>query len=77
MARSKKGTIYLEPRSTFDKALIDVENIIYSLDKILEVLMDHQKESFPAIGLLGAILATVNHVRGHNGEEESEDYGTI
>jgi len=62
-----------------DTSIISVNGEIYIIAKwdINGVDLDFQKESFPAIGLLGAILDTVNHVRGHNGEEESEDYGTI
>ena len=39
--RRSKGTIYLEPRSRFDKALIDAENILYSFDLIIDVLMEY------------------------------------
>lgn len=62
-----------------DTSIISVNGEIYIIAKwdMNGVDLDFQKESFPAIGLLGAILATVNHIRGHNGEEESEDYGTI
>ena len=35
-----KGSIYLEPRSTYDTALIDIDNIVYSLEKLIDVLMD-------------------------------------
>jgi len=37
-----KGTIYLEPRSRFDAALIDTENVIYDFDLILEILMQNE-----------------------------------
>ena len=62
-----------------DTSIISVNGEIYIIAKwdINGVDLDFQKESFPAIGLLGAILATVNYVRGHTGDEESEDYGTI
>ena len=33
------GKIYLEPRSKFDSALIDTDNIIYDYDLIIQVLM--------------------------------------
>lgn len=39
--------------------------------------LDFRNEGFPALGLMGAILSTVNHVRGHDGEEDSEDYEEI
>ena len=62
-----------------DTSIISVNGEIYIVAKwdTNGVDLDFKRESFPAIGLLGAILATINHVRGHNGEEESEDYGTI
>ena len=40
--RRSKGTIYLEPRSRFDAALIDTENVVYDFDLILEVLMQNE-----------------------------------
>jgi hypothetical protein len=62
-----------------DTSIISVNGEIYIVAKwdTNGVDLDFQTEAFPAIGLLGSILATVNHIRGHNGEEESEDYGTI
>ena len=41
------------------------------------VELNFRNEGFPALGLMGAILSTVNHVRGHDGEEDSEDYEEI
>ena len=35
-----KGTIYLEPKETYDQAIIDQDNIIYSFTKIIEILME-------------------------------------
>ena len=35
-----KGTIYLEPRNYYDSAIIDHNNIIYSLSKILNLIME-------------------------------------
>jgi len=39
--------------------------------------LDFRNEGFPALGLMGAILSTVNHVRGHEGDEDSEDYEEV
>ncbi len=71
-----KGTIYLEPRSTFDKALIDVENIIYSLDKILEVLMD--QNSWCYFDSLEWYCFNIEPLSYQGlAVQDSEDYGTI
>ncbi len=35
-----KGTIYLEPKETYDQAIIDQDRIIYSFTKIIEILME-------------------------------------
>ena len=32
--------IYLEPRSRYDKAIIDEKNIVYSLEKLINILID-------------------------------------
>ncbi len=32
--------IYLEPRSRYDKAIIDEKNIVYSLEKLIDILID-------------------------------------
>ena len=37
--RRFKGTIYLEPRSEYDAALKDEENIIYCFDLLIDILM--------------------------------------
>ena len=43
---TQKGTIYLEPRKTWDRAIIDQENIIYSLSIILYILMESQSMEY-------------------------------
>ena len=62
-----------------DTSIITVNGEIYIYAKwdTNGVDLDFRNEGFPALGLTGAILATVNHVRGHNGEEESESYEEI
>jgi hypothetical protein len=62
-----------------DTSIITVNGEIYIFAKwdTNGVDLEFLNESFPALGLMGAILSTVNHVRGHNGEEESEDYEEI
>lgn len=39
----KKGTIYLEPRAKWDRALIDKINVIYSFTAIIDILMETMK----------------------------------
>lgn len=34
------GSVYLEPRSQWDRCLIDTENIVYSEEEIMNVLTD-------------------------------------
>jgi hypothetical protein len=62
-----------------DTSIITVngEIYIYARWDSNGVDLDFRNEGFPALGLMGAILSTVNHVRGHDGEEESEDYEEI
>jgi len=62
-----------------DTSIITVNGEIYIYAKwdTNGVDLDFRNEGFPALGLMGAILATVNHVRGHNGEEESESWDEI
>lgn len=62
-----------------DTSIITVngEIYIYARWDTNGVDLDFRNEGFPALGLMGAILSTVNHVRGNNGEEESEDYEEI
>jgi hypothetical protein len=62
-----------------DTSIITVngEIYIYARWDSNGVDLDFRNEGFPALGLMGAILSTVNHVRGHNGEEDSEDYEEI
>lgn len=40
MKEEKKGTIYLEPRTKWDRALIDQVNVIYSFTAIIDILME-------------------------------------
>ena len=35
-----KGTIYLEPRATFDAALLNTKHVWYSFDLLIDVLMN-------------------------------------
>lgn len=35
-----RGTIYLEPRATFDAALCDVDMVWYSFTLLIDLLMD-------------------------------------
>ena len=35
-----KGTLYLEPRTKWDRALIDRVNVIYSFTIIMDILME-------------------------------------
>ena len=62
-----------------DTSIITVngEIYIYARWDSNGVDLDFRNEGFPALGLMGAILSTVNHVRGHDGEEDSEDYEEI
>jgi hypothetical protein len=62
-----------------DTSIITVngEIFIYAKWDKNGVDLDFRNEGFPALGLMGAILSTVNHVRGHDGEEDSEDYEEI
>tara|TARA_R100001460_G_scaffold70913_1_gene111606 strand:- start:1158 stop:1514 length:357 start_codon:yes stop_codon:yes gene_type:complete len=62
-----------------DTSIITVNGEIYIYAKWDNngVDLDFRNEGFPALGLMGAILSTVNHVRGHDGEEDSEDYEEI
>ena len=62
-----------------DTSIITVngEIYIYARWDSNGVDLDFRNEGFPALGLMGAILSTVNHVRGHDGDEESEDYEEI
>jgi len=57
-----------------DTSIITVNGEIYIYAKWDKngVDLDFRNEGFPALGLMGAILATVNHVRGHDGEEEED-----
>ena len=38
--------IYLEPRSRYDKAIIDEKNIVYSLEKLIDILMENLNCNF-------------------------------
>lgn len=62
-----------------DTSIITVNGEIYIYAKWDSngVDLEFVNEGFPALGLMGAILATINHVRGHDGEEDSEDYEEI
>lgn len=62
-----------------DTSIITVNGQVYIVAKwdAHGVDLTFERETFPALGLLGAILTTINVVRGHNGDEDSEDYGTI
>ena len=62
-----------------DTSIITVngEIFIYAKWDKNGVDLDFRNEGFPALGLMGAILSTVNHIRGHSGEEDSEDYEEI
>ena len=62
-----------------DTSIITVNGEIYIYARWDKngVDLDFRNEGFPALGLMGAILSTVNHVRGHDGDEESEDYEEI
>ncbi len=62
-----------------DTSIITVNGEIYIYARWDKngVDLDFRNEGFPALGLRGAILSTVNHVRGHDGDEESEDYEEI
>lgn len=62
-----------------DTSILTVRGEIYLSAKWDEdgVLLDFERESFPAMGLLGAIFTTVNIIRGHNGEEESESIDEV
>jgi len=62
-----------------DTSIITVNGQVYIVAKwdAHGVDLTFERETFPALGLLGAILTTINVVRGHNGEQESDDYGTI
>ena len=62
-----------------DTSILSVRGEIYIVAKWDEdgVILDFERESFPAMGLLGAILTTINIIRGHNGEEESEDLDEV
>ena len=44
-----KGTIYLEPKETYDQAIIDQDNIIYSFTKIIEILMEDGMDWIDAV----------------------------
>lgn len=62
-----------------DTSIITVngEIFIYAKWDKNGVDLDFRNEGFPALGLMGAILSTVNYLRGHDGEEDSEDYEEI
>lgn len=62
-----------------DTSIITVKGEIFIYAKWDKngVDLDFKNEGFPALGLMGAILSTVNYLRGHNGEEDSEDYEEI
>lgn len=62
-----------------DTSIITVNGEIYIYAKwdTNGVDLDFRNEGFPCLGLMGAILTTINHIRGHNGDEESEDYEEI
>ena len=44
-----KGTIYLEPKETYDQAIIDQDRIIYSFTKIIEILMEDGMDWIDAV----------------------------
>ena len=62
-----------------DTSIITVNGEIYIYARWDKngVDLDFRNEGFPALGLMGAILSTVNYLRGHDGEEDSEDYEEI
>lgn len=62
-----------------DTSIISVNGEVYIICKWDShgVDLTFERETFPALGLFGAVLTTVNILRGHNGDEDSEDYGTI
>lgn len=62
-----------------DTSIITVNGEIYIYAKWDKngVDLDFRNEGFPALGLMGAILATVNYVRGHDGEEEEESIDEV
>lgn len=62
-----------------DTSILTVRGEIFISAKWDEdgVLLDFERESFPAMGLLGAILTTINIIRGHNGEEESDSIDEV
>lgn len=62
-----------------DTSIIAVNGQVYIVAKWDNTGVDlsFERESFPALGLFGAVLTTVNILRGHDGEEESESYEQI
>ena len=62
-----------------DTSIISVNGEVYIVCKwdSFGVDLTFERETFPVLGLFGAVLTTVNILRGHNGEEDSEDYEQI
>lgn len=62
-----------------DTSIISVNGEVYIVCKwdSFGVDLTFERETFPVLGLFGAVLTTVNILRGHNGDEDSEDYEQI
>ena len=44
--KKSKVTIYLEPRSVFDSAIVDTENIIYDFKLLIDIIMNYEECTF-------------------------------
>ena len=62
-----------------DTSIISVNGEVYIVCKwdSFGVDLTFERETFPVLGLFGAVLTTVNILRGHNGDEDTEDYEQI
>lgn len=76
----KGWKVYLEPRSTFDKAIIDQEEVIYCELIIIDVLVENGMTYIEALdfysqNIFGASISGLKIIQHMNQEEEVEEDG--
>lgn len=77
----KECKIYLEPRSTFDKAIIDKEKVVYCELIILDVLVElgmtyREAYDYYTYNIFGASIPGLKIIQHMNQEEERFEDGT-
>lgn len=78
--RTTGWKVYLEPRSTFDKAIIDQDEVIYCELIILDVLVEsgmtyEEALDFYSFNIFGASIPGLKIIQYMNQEEEVEEDG--